>query len=42
MKVNVEFECNESANIPELIKKIFELDKQSLLKIHKLVIYPYE
>lgn len=42
MKVIVEFECNECADIPKLVKKIFELDEQSLLKIHKLEIYPYE
>lgn len=42
MIVKVEFECNECSDIPELVKKIFELDKQSLLKIHKLEIYPYE
>ena len=43
MKVNVEFECNESADIPKLIKKILELDKEhNLLKLHKLELYPYE
>lgn len=42
MKVNVEFECNECADIPELVKKIFELDKLKLLKIHRMEIYPYE
>jgi hypothetical protein len=42
MKVIVEFECNEHADHPELVKKIFQLGEQKMLKIKKIEIIPFE